>query len=192
MKRARKIYEPKNCVRCGKSFVPPPTAYKRQKHCDWKCARAGRKHTPEKAAALFWSRVNKLPSGCWEYTRARDKWGYGDVQFLGKHVQAHRLAWRLLRSEPGEMDVLHKCNNPPCCNPDHLYLGDDFDNSRDRVEAGRQPSGVAVHSCKLTPEQVIEIRRLKGTTAQRIIAEKYGVSQTAIGAIFRGRSWKQI
>ncbi len=67
----------------------------------------------------------------------RDKWGYGDLSYSGKHMQAHRLAWTLTHGDPGELDVLHTCDNPPCCNPKHLYLGTDADNHRDMHARGR-------------------------------------------------------
>jgi hypothetical protein len=132
-------FEHKLCLLCGVAFYYRDHihTYKKRKYCSRACYRQELKHSPEKATAVFWSRVNKAaPKGCWEYTGARDKWGYGDVQFQRKHVQAHRLSWRLLRGEPGELYVLHKCHNPPCCNPDHLYLGTDKENSADRIAAG--------------------------------------------------------
>lgn len=154
--------------------------------------------SPEEATALFWSRVNKgAPNGCWEYTRARDKWGYGDVNFQGKHVQAHRLAWRLLRSEPGELDVLHKCNNPPCCNPDHLYLGTDADNRKDQIAARTTTWGERNPKAKLTNQQVVEIRAAYKKYGPRKsnapeLAEKYGVSRNIINCIGRRDTWKYL
>ena len=144
------------------------------------------------AEMRFWARVNKnTPSGCWIWVGCVDKWGYGDLSYKGKHIQAHRLAWRLLESDPGEMDVLHKCNNPPCCNPDHLYLGTDLENARDRLAVGTQHYPVG----KLTAEQVLEIRRRlvwihgKKTNAKELAAE-FGVRPGTILKVWHGDSWK--
>lgn len=138
----------------------------------------------------FWARVNKnTPTKCWIWTGCVDKWGYGDISYMGKHVQAHRLSWRLLMGEPGDLDVLHKCDTPPCCNPDHLYLGTDADNNRDMRVRGRAKYNTRP---KLTEDQVREIRALRGTASQRQLSEKYGVSQSAISCVQAGRSWKNL
>lgn len=140
--------------------------------------------TPE---MRFWGRVNKnTPSGCWIWTGCVDKWGYGDLNVRGKHIQAHRYAWMLLNGDPGELDVLHKCNTQPCCNPGHLYLGTDLENARDRVAAG-----TARTATKLTPEAVAEIRRL---AAERVphkeIAEKFGITASYVSHIKCGVVWQ--
>lgn len=79
-------------------------------------------------------------TGCWEWTKARDKDGYGAAPYqpIRRTGRAHRLAWMAFRGEmpEGEM-VLHTCDNPPCINPDHLYVGDGSDNMRDAVARGR-------------------------------------------------------
>lgn len=172
------------CVGCNKLFASQ-AALANHGITDKEC-------TPEKR---FWGRVNKNGhGGCWIFLGALDKWGYGDVGYRGKHVQAHRLAWRLLRGEPGDKDVLHTCNNPPCCNPEHLYLGDDFDNARDRIAAG------AFHA-KLTPDNVRDIRlelakygpckKLPNGTLQPL-ADKYGVTDKTICEIYRRKKWKHV
>lgn len=193
-KRGRKIkHIDKPCAHCGKAIPRRPT-YARAVYCGNECRALAASYTPEVAQAAFWSRVNKdTPTGCWEYTGARDKWGYGDIRYLKKHVQAHRLSWRLLKGEPGELDVLHKCHNPPCCNPDHLYLGTDADNIRDKVEAGRHDFGERCGRSKLKEVQVIEIKgKLAAGVTQRALAAEYGVAQTTIAGISIGRSWKHL
>jgi hypothetical protein len=147
--------------------------------------------TPERR---FWGRVNKDGlNGCWIFLGCLDGWGYGDISYQGKHIQAHRLAWKLLRGDPGELDVLHQCNNPPCCNPDHMRLGTDQDNSDDRMKAG-------THYSKLSPDDVLAIRaapvrRLQKRVANgayRELAQKYGVSEKQIWTIRAGKQWKHI
>ena len=77
-------------------------------------------------------------SGCWVWTGCTNKDGYGKIWHRGKHHQIHRLSYWLHFGEiPEGLNVLHRCDNPPCCNPDHLYLGSQRRNVRDREERGR-------------------------------------------------------
>lgn len=85
----------------------------------------------------FWKRVNKTAS-CWEWQGARNKTGYGTVCFNYKTWRTHRYAWHITYgSIPVNLCVLHHCDNPPCVNPDHLWLGTHADNVRDRENKGR-------------------------------------------------------
>lgn len=82
-------------------------------------------------------RVN-VTDGCWEWTGARLPTGYGHVRWQGKDALTHRLIWALCFGEiPGRLWVLHKCDNPPCCNPDHLFLGTPKNNTHDAISKGR-------------------------------------------------------
>jgi len=82
----------------------------------------------------FWARVDRDPDGCWEWTGARWVEGYGRLS-LGPGVgpkKAHRLSWELhYGAIPDGLDVLHRCDNPPCVRPDHLFVGTQADNMRD-------------------------------------------------------------
>jgi hypothetical protein len=85
--------------------------------------------------------MNRLDNGCWEWSagRVRRKGAnYGRFAIEGTHVRTHRLAWELTHGAiPEGLWVLHRCDNPPCCNPDHLYLGTVVENVRDMHERGR-------------------------------------------------------
>lgn len=87
----------------------------------------------------FWSKVNKgSPEDCWEWTGARLPWGYGRMQKNGHLVGSHCVAYELAYgSVPKGYFVLHKCDNPPCCNPSHLFLGTNQDNMNDMISKGR-------------------------------------------------------
>lgn len=94
--------------------------------------------------STFWSNVDQSGS-CWVWLRSRSggRMGYGRVQFRGRLEVAHRVAWTLaIGPIPEGLFVLHKCDNPPCVRPDHLFLGTAQDNSRDRDEKGRHRSGL--------------------------------------------------
>lgn len=87
------------------------------------------------------SRVDQKPWGCWLWTGATHERGYGRMRWHGKVSGAHRVAYEVFRGEhlkPSQM-VLHRCDEPRCINPDHLYLGDQGDNMRDRIERNRVP-----------------------------------------------------
>ena len=109
----------------------------------------------------FWSRVNKTET-CWNWTGPRDKKGYGlGIYNKGRQPRIHRQSYELnIGPIPQGLHVLHKCDNPSCVRPDHLFLGTNFDNIQDRNKKGRMnhAKGEQVSHCKLTPQQVLEIR----------------------------------
>ena len=97
----------------------------------------------------FFSKVNKQDDGCWTWTAGRTKKQYGKFSVDGKTKQAHRVSWTLHNGDiPGRLFVLHHCDNPPCVNPEHLYLGDHKQNMRDRLERGGNPQVSKTHCDK--------------------------------------------
>ncbi len=99
-------------------------------------------------ADRFWARVAVgKPDECWEWTRYRDRAGYGQAYHEGRDVPAHRLAWILTHGPiPDGLKVLHRCDYPPCVNPAHLFLGTQGDNVRDAVAKGRLKGATPVGS----------------------------------------------
>lgn len=93
----------------------------------------------DKYAAHFWAKVETRGADeCWHWTESTSDDGYGFVRKDRKTKRAHRVAWELTNGDiPDGMKVLHKCDNPPCCNPNHLFLGTDQDNSDDKMKKGR-------------------------------------------------------
>lgn len=97
--------------------------------------------TELKLEERFWNRV-AIRSGCWEWLGPRNKAGYGSLQWLNESTNSHRVAYKLANGEiPAGLYVRHKCDNPPCCNPTHLFLGTCSDNAQDMVAKGRARKG---------------------------------------------------
>jgi hypothetical protein len=144
-------------------------------------------------------------SGCWIWqgkSRSGNCRLYGRITVDGKIVPAHRYSWELHNQKkiPKGVFVLHKCDNPECVNPDHLFLGTHKDNMDDKVRKGRQASGESLSHprakgsrnglSKLTEKQAIEI--FNDPRSQRLLAKKYGVSQTVIHNIKSKKTWRHI
>lgn len=161
----------------------------------------------------FWSKVVKLPGDwCWEWVAHRTRDGYGTFSRRGSSALAHRVAWEMANGLiPAGMCVCHRCDNPRCVRPSHLFLGTVADNNADRDAKGRQAHGekhrrlmqqVAAPPClkgesngqaRLTDETVRRIRemRLEGMS-QEAIALSVGVSQPSVSRALRGLTWMHV
>ncbi len=127
------------------------------------------------------------PTDCWLWDGAIGSDGYGRVRRSGRTYSAHRYAYRLFKGPiPEGLCVLHRCDEPRCINPTHLFLGTKLDNSRDMQRKGRQ--GYSAH--KLTAEQVRELRaRLEAGESKRSLSEAFGVCRSTVQDIASGDSW---
>ena len=132
------------------------------------------------------------PNGdCLEWSACCFNTGYGKTWAYGKPWLTHRLALHLEGIDPTGHFVLHSCDNRRCCNPAHLRLGTHEENMRDMVSRGRQARGSNAGTAKLTEQQVLEIRAIRGMT-QDAIAERYGVSHDSISLIINRKNWTHI
>lgn len=152
---------------------------------------------PAPLATRLWRRVDvRGPDDCWEWRGARGEYGHGRIGSgapIHNHIGTHRVAWELARGPiPDGMFVCHRCDNPPCCNPAHLYLGTPADNSADMAAKKRCRSGASHPMAVLTELKVLEIWGLLGKLPERLIAEKYGVSQGLISRIARRLCWAHL
>lgn len=156
--------------------------------------------TEEELERRFWKRLRDgktmphMTTPCWEWTGGLSDKGYGTLHDTDRRVvKAHRKAFQLAHGEPvpDDRDVLHHCDNPPCCRPDHLYLGSNADNMADKVERGRQPRGEGNTVVVLTEEQVLDIRarfsRRKRNGAA--LAREFGVAKRTVYDIVERRTW---
>ena len=161
------------------------------------------------AADRLGDKVDKSggPAACWPWSGWKSRKGYGQISTgrrTDPRVYVHRLAWELANGPvPDGLFVLHRCDNPPCCNPGHLFLGTIADNNRDMTMKGRHgavvrperlPRGVGHGNAKLTDDDVRAIRAAwaRGGLRQRDIAELYGVDQQVVWSVVHRRTWAHV
>ena len=133
-------------------------------------------------------KVNK-DTGCWEWNGCKRHRGYGAIAVNGRLEQAHRISYIEFNGDiPEGMYVCHKCDNPPCINPDHLFVGTPKENSADCIRKGRayrgfinQPKGAESRNAKLTDDDVRKIR--VSTNRLKELSETYGVSMATISKV---------
>lgn len=162
-------------------------------------------------AVRFWAKVDKTDlDGCWTWTAARDRDGYGHFKVDGRMWRAPRWIFNQTNSTPLADDemVRHACDNPPCVRPDHLVRGDVLANMADQVARDRNAKGdrhgartkpervrrgVNNAAARLTDDQVIEIRqRYADGDTQVALATAYAVSQPLISQIVRRKVWTHL
>lgn len=142
----------------------------------------------------LWENVRKMDS-CWVWTGARTKDGYGKMKAIDKVYSVHRLSWMIHKGKiPAGMNVLHRCDNPPCINPDHLWIGTTKDNVADKVAKKRHGFGMGNPPAKLNDSQVLEIREVYSKSHPSIssTARKYKISRCVIYGIINGKLWRHL
>lgn len=185
---------PVNCEACGVEFL----AYQckldvgRERFCSKACM-----ESDAFKERTFWSHVDKSGE-CWTWTGSRNAKGYGHAGRHGRVRAAHRIAWELTHGPiPDGLFVCHTCDNPPCVNPAHLWLGTNDDNMRDMAEKGRAPGrpGEQNPHAVLTVADVFAIRAVKPSRRIRgfraAIAKQYGVGPSTISKVWAGETWKR-
>lgn len=208
---------PRACAQCGAPLVRRerewPHHFMKRLYCGRPCAaRVGASSMRELAKRRLNERfescfVPEPNSGCWLWTAYVDSSGYGRFTIKGVGGLAHRLSLAIFREPaPDDLFVCHKCDNPSCVNPDHLFVGTHQDNMADMIAKGRHAHG-ATHafvknpmlcargegkplSSKLTDAAVREIRTLLGTN--RDIGKRFGVDAAQISRIRTGKAWGHV
>jgi hypothetical protein len=153
---------------------------------------------------------NGGPDACHPWTASRKPTGYGTITWGGATLRAHRVAYEIAYGPiPAGKNVCHSCDNPPCCNPRHLWLGSQADNMADMARKGRvvtNPNrGEASIQAKLTDAEVLAIRAEYGNyrgvgrrpnsdrgPSRRQLATKYNVSKALIDHVLNGTAWKHV
>lgn len=190
------------CIKCGTPFVQTAAARRKSvRQCQpcrsawnraWlrrqpKRAEAPRKRkTTTSIADRFWAQVDRSEGGCWTWRARCDRAGYGMCVVERKSRYAHRVSYELTHGEvPVGLLVCHRCDNPPCVNPSHLFLGTHADNMRDMRLKGRGPPQM-----KLTARDVLAIRESRDSST--VIASEFGVTTNTIRDIRRRHTWRHV
>lgn len=161
----------------------------------------------------FWEKVNKagpVPThcpelgSCWEWEAWKDVYGYGSFWNGYRTMRAHRFSYgRYVGDIPSDDLVCHRCDNPRCVRPSHLFIGNAATNAQDAIAKGRYArcfrnlrsggsAGEANQNAKLTERDVLLIRQLAGSFSQQAIANRFGVSRIAIRHILDRDTWRHI
>jgi hypothetical protein len=152
-------------------------------HTEWR-----RKSCDERFDACC---LENKETGCIEWIARRVPWGYGLVCVKGKDTRAHRYSWeRTYGPIPDGLHVLHRCDNPPCVNPEHLFIGTNQDNVADKVAKGRCPKGSKSSLSKITEEIALKI--FNSTESQEKLGKRYGLAQGPVWLIKHGKTWRHI
>ena len=137
-------------------------------------------------------------NGCWEWTGGLDR-GYGQISAGGRGTKthAHRVSWDLFRGSRNGLHVCHSCDNRRCVNPNHLFLGTNYDNVIDCVNKGKHCKGERQGSSKLREEDILHIRKIytrkyTGDKTQQEIADMFGVCNQTISGIVNNKTWKHL
>jgi hypothetical protein len=159
----------------------------------------------QKQIDRFWAKVNRngpihpMYGQCWEWIGRTLKRKDGSISYgyLDGYGYAHRCSWHIrFGSIPSKMKILHKCDNPTCVNPNHLFLGTQADNIRDMVSKRRSrgPSGEKCSLAKLSDEEVAKIRALydSGEYTALDLATYYGVARCTISRAIAGITWSHV
>lgn len=138
----------------------------------------------------FWEKVQKS-DGCWMWTAGGDVDGYGAFSRNRTQIKAHRYSWELhYGSIQDGLWVLHRCDNPRCVRPDHLFLGTHQENMADMKAKGRSQRGERCHAAKLTERQAKEvIKAAKRGERCEDIARRFGVSRSTVSLVATGKTW---
>lgn len=177
------------CKHCNKEFI---CTNPMKKYCSNECQ--------------FLDKLKRVSSGCIEWQGSRNIQNYGIMRINSKAYPAHRFSWERLHGPiPKDLIICHKCDNPCCVNPEHLFLGTKYDNNHDRSLKGRSGkrtyspeekkrysqlfSGENNSTSRLTNKQVEQIITLKGQYSYSQIAKMFNISKCTITSIFNGRAW---
>lgn len=194
---------PKGYCHCGcggKTSIYPKAYVKRgikkgdhAKFLQGHAGRRGKESVP--LSGRFWNLVaTGDPQECWEWQGGRFPSGYGRVMERKTPFLAHRFAYSSANGEiPDGLVVRHSCDNPPCCNPNHLLLGTHKDNMGDALERGRTARGERSGSAVLTDGEVKELRRRRsgGESISQLAREKK-MSRAAIRQAIKGETWSHV
>lgn len=178
------------CLVCGKPYYAPPSERGKRSTCSRKCKASAQSEWQKRdLAERFWEKVEKT-DGCWLWTGAMLKTGYGSIRVEGKAQRAHRVAYTLeVGKIPEGMPLRHSCDNPRCVNPSHLIPGTKRENTKDAIERGQHVCGERHYQAKISNHAVVAIRAaISAGVPGKFLAKQFGVSQSTISEI---KNWNK-
>jgi hypothetical protein len=189
----------KQCSTCNKTYRPRTERFEQSLFCSEQC-RTNRKPASlhEIERTIFdTSKYAVSEKGCWEWLGAKTR-GYGSVNIRGRGTCfVHRLSFEVRNGPIADgLFACHKCDNPACFNPDHLFAGTPADNAHDMMRKGRGaknkrlPAGESHHATTLRESDVVLIRSSSET--RKDLAARYSVSVSTIANILSGRTWRYV
>ncbi len=171
----------KICKHCGKEFLPHKKA--RHSYCSDYCR--------------FWDNVDiRKPDECWQWRMHKIYTGYGYFTLKNRPIRTNRISWIFSYGDiPDGLFVLHHCDNPSCCNPNHLFLGTQMDNMHDMISKGHKvvKTGSSNFHAKLSEDDILNIRTMYSNGIyQKDIAKQFGICQQSVSLIVNRINWKHI
>lgn len=181
-----------SCKVCDKTFSVSVSRKNTAKFCSKKCK--NNKNISINYLIKF-VRVDEK-TNCWIWDKTKDFDGYGVLKHRNKYFKIHRFFFEFFKGKiPISYSVLHSCDNRSCCNPDHLFLGNQIDNVNDMVskKRNRGAKGEGNKCSKLKNENIDEIRRLYSLgISYKKISLMFGVNSSTIGKVIRRENWKHV
>jgi len=187
------------CERCGVRFPTKPYYIRKgiKRYCSSRCAGLA-KRVP--LLERFWPRIRMASDeGCWEWTGQLSRAGYAVLSAPGgrRPILAHRLSWEIHFGQiPDGLFVCHKCDNPACVRPDHLFLGTPKDNTADMIRKGRNTPALGARNgnVKLDRSVIPEIRYVyaSGGLSLAAVGRMFSTSHRNVAHIVRRSTWKHV
>jgi hypothetical protein len=142
----------------------------------------------------FWAKVDKRSDNeCWLWLGALDKDGYGQIWdgYAGKMKRSHKVSAQIHHGDSDGRIVMHSCDNPSCCNPNHLSYGTNADNVADKMKKSRQAKGERQGHSKLTEAQVSDIRN-RAAEGYRKLCDEFKLAPSTVYRIWHRQAWQHI
>lgn len=169
-----------------------PVTRKRAEYCSKACSNAARGRSLAERFLDYYK--PGAADACWPWAGTVDANGYGVIADDNRRqLRAHRIAYERVNGAVSESRyVCHSCDNPSCVNPNHLWLGSAADNNEDKRAKLRHSHGASHGMAKISENDVRDIRGLYPQMSQQAIADRYGLHQTTVSDIIRGKIWTHI